>query len=535
MSDDDVEELADSVDPGVDSSGGSRAASLLGLSIGLITKVVLLGTLNATSIWALGRLIPEGVWLGVAFVVIATIAIDVIYLSRARWSVAVKYLLPGTLFLLAFQLYPVLYTAYISSTNLGTGNILDKEAATEQVIATSIGSTDSDVSFTSRAATNDDGTLALLLTDERTDPPSILIGTVDGTVEAVDVVFDGDRVESADGFVALTLGDLADLESDFAELEVPTDEGIIRLATLNRAALVGYRLQFDEAADAITDVETGVVYRPVDGFYRAEDGSQLNPGWEVNVGFENYRRVFASEAIRGPFLRVFVWNWVFAVGTVVFSFAVGMLLAITLDHPDLRGKKIYRSLLIFPYALPSFLTVLVWQGMMNRRFGIINDILGADIPWLTDPWMARASILLVSTWLSFPYFFLVCTGALQSIPKELTEAANVDGANGRQAFRAVTFPLLLIAVAPLLISSFAFNFNNFNVIYFLNRGGPPIAGSQTPAGSTDILVSYTFRLAFESGRGQDLGFATAISILIFVHVALFSAWGFRKTARLEEI
>ncbi len=506
-------------------------------TLGLIIKIVALATVNGIALWTLGRLIPEGVWLGVAFVVVATLAIDFIYLTPARWAIPLKYLAPGTVFLLVFQLYPVLYTAYISTTNLGTGNILDKDAAIDQVVATSIGATDAGVSYPVRAAQSSDGVLGLILTDERTDPPTILVGTEEGITEIDegDIVRDGDRIVSAGDFTALNLGQAADFERQLNDLEVPTDEGIIRLQTFNRARLVGYRLQYDEAADTITDVIDGTVYRPVDGYFRADDGTRLNPGWEINIGFENYERVLTSEAIRGPFLRVFIWNWAFAAGTVVFGFAVGLLLAITLEHPNLRGKKLYRALLIFPYALPSFLTVLVWQGMMNQRFGIINDLFGTDIPWLTNPWMARTSILLVSTWLTFPYFFLVSTGALQSIPSDLTEAAKVDGANGPQAFRTITLPLLLIAVAPLMIASFAFNFNNFNVIYFLNRGGPPIVGAQTPAGSTDILVSYTWRLAFESGRGQDLGFATAISILIFLHVALFSAWSFRKTARLEEI
>jgi arabinogalactan oligomer/maltooligosaccharide transport system permease protein len=522
-----------------DAAGGGRSRSPLpvGLSLGLLLKVIFLATINATSIWALGRLVPEGVWLGVAFLVVATLAIDFIFLSTARWAIPFRYLLPGTLFLLAFQLYPVLYTAYISTTNLGTGNILDKQSAIDQVIATSIGNTENGVSFAVRAAQSSDGTLGLILTDERTDPPTISVGTDDGLVEIdpSEIVLDGDRIETAGDFTALNLGQAADFEQQLSQIEVPTDEGLIILRTFSRAGLVGFGLQYDEATDTIIRVDDGRVYRPVDGYFRAEDGTRLNPGWEINIGFENYRRVFSSEAVRGPFVRVFLWNWAFAAGTVAFSFAVGLFLAIALDHPDLHGKRLYRSLLIFPYALPSFLTVLVWQGMMNKQFGIINELLNIDVPWLTNPWMARASILIVSTWLSFPYFFLVSTGALQSIPKELTEAANVDGASGPQAFRHVTFPLLLIAVAPLLIASFAFNFNNFNVIYFLNRGGPPVPGAQTPAGSTDILVSYTYRLAFESGRGQDLGFATAISILIFLHVALFSAWGFRKTARLEEI
>jgi arabinogalactan oligomer / maltooligosaccharide transport system permease protein len=165
----------------------------------------------------------------------------------------------------------------------------------------------------------------------------------------------------------------------------------------------------------------------------------------------------------------------------------------------------------------------------------VNELLGMRIPWLTDDWMARASVLLVNTWLGFPYMFLVATGALQSVPGELREAAEMDGASPLQAFRRITFPLLMIPLAPLLIASFAFNFNNFNVIYLLNRGGPPIVGAQTPAGHTDILISYTYRLAFEGGRGQDLGLAAAISVMIFFMVAAFAAVSFRRTRALEDL
>lgn len=518
-------------------SGGPRPPLRGTPSFALLAKILFLATVNALSLWALVQLVPEGAWMAVTFLVVATAAIDIVYFDRSRWSIPFKYLLPGTVFLLVFQMYPVVYTAYISTTNLGTGNILDKDAAIDQIVATSVGTTESDTSYVAQAAQDDEGTLGLILTDQSTDPPSIFIGTADGltTISESDVTRDGDRILAAAGFTALTLGQAADFQQELAALQVPTDEGVVRLRTFSRAALVEYRLQYDEAADEIVDTATDERYSPSQGYFVAEDGSRLNPGWRVNVGFENYRRVFESEAIRGPFLRVFLWNWVFAAGTVLFGFALGLLLAITLDHPLLRGKRTYRALLIFPYAMPSFLTVLVWQGMMNKNFGIINDLTGLDTPWLTNPWMARVSVLIVSTWLTFPYFFLVSTGALQSIPSELTDAARVDGANGPQSFRHITLPLLLIALAPLMIASFAFNFNNFNVIYMLNRGGPPIPGAATPAGSTDILVSYTYRLAFESGRGQDLAFATAISILIFLHVAIFSAWSFRKTAKLEDL
>ncbi len=512
-----------------------------GLSLGFFAKICFLGIINASAIWALPTLIGDGVWLAVAFLVFATVAIDVVYLSRARWALPLKYLLPGTLFLLVFQVYPVLYTGYISLTNLGTGNILDKSEAIDQIERQSLSSTPSNTSFVASGATNADGTVGLILAtvDENDEVVEVQIGTADGVtpVDLGDVTFreGSNRIESAGGFNALGLREANDLGDELTRLIVPTDEGVIRLTTASRAALVQFALSYDPATDTMTNVETGVVYSPLEGNFVSDTGERLTPGWQATIGFDNYQRVFQSEAIRGPFFRVFLWNWAFAAGSVIFSFAVGLGLAITLNHEELKGKRLYRAFLIFPYALPSFLTVLVWEGMLNQRFGVVNEVFGTDIPWLSNAWVARGSILLVNTWLGFPYMFLVATGALQSVPDELKEAANVDGANAFQAFRRVTFPLLMIPLAPLLISSFAFNFNNFNVVSFLTRGGPPVLGAQTPAGSTDILVSYTYNLAFASGRGQGLAFATAISILIFIHIALFSAASFRKTAKLEDI
>jgi arabinogalactan oligomer/maltooligosaccharide transport system permease protein len=143
-------------------------------------------------------------------------------------------------------------------------------------------------------------------------------------------------------------------------------------------------------------------------------------------------------------------------------------------------------------------------------------------------------VIFVSVWLTVPYFFLVSLGALQSIPKELTEAAQVDGGGAWQIFRKVTLPLLLVAVAPLMIASFAFNFNNFNNVYLLTGGGPALEGSPL-AGATDILISYTYKIAFTAGRGQDYGLATAIGIIIFFIVATISAVSFSRTKALENL
>lgn len=145
------------------------------------------------------------------------------------------------------------------------------------------------------------------------------------------------------------------------------------------------------------------------------------------------------------------------------------------------------------------------------------------------------ALFLVNLWLGYPYMMIVTLGALQSIPSELYEAALVDGARPWDVLRTVTLPLLMVAVSPLLVGSFAFNFNNFNVIYLVTGGGPPMAGAQTPAGHTDILISYTYRLAFQGGQGTQFGFAAAISMLIFIIVAVVSAINFRLTGAFEEV
>jgi arabinogalactan oligomer/maltooligosaccharide transport system permease protein len=202
----------------------------------------------------------------------------------------------------------------------------------------------------------------------------------------------------------------------------------------------------------------------------------------------------------------------------------------------MKSKRYYRVIMILPYAFPGFLSALVWAGMMNQEFGFINEVLlgGAEIGWLTNPWLAKLAILGVNLWLGFPYMFLVCTGALQSIPDDIQEAATVDGARPWAIFRLIKLPLLLVSVAPLLIASFAFNFNNFNVIYMLTDGGPRDSNAPIPVGFTDILITMVYKVAF-TGQSRDYGLASAYSIIIFIVVAVISIIAFRRTKSLEEL
>jgi len=207
------------------------------------------------------------------------------------------------------------------------------------------------------------------------------------------------------------------------------------------------------------------------------------------------------------------------------------LLALALNKP-IRGRRVYRSILILPYAMPSIMSILIWGGMFNTEFGAINNLLGTDIAWFQSPTFAKFAIILVNLWLGFPYFYLISSGALQAIPSELLEAASIDGANPRQIFRRITMPLLLQILSPLLIASFAFNFNNFNLIYLLTGGGPRAELDGELAGATDILISFTYKIAF-GGSVQDLGLASAISLVIFILIASISLYGLRKSKVLE--
>jgi len=274
-----------------------------------------------------------------------------------------------------------------------------------------------------------------------------------------------------------------------------------------------------------------------------EKGEKVAVGGYISYyGLKNFTRIFTDPTVSGPFAKIFVWNFTWAALSVLFTFVIGLILALVLNNPNLRGRAIYRSLLIIPWAIPAFISVLVWKnGFFNETYGILNKFIITQIfgkkpiRWFNDPFWAKVAVLTVNTWLGFPYMMVVSLGALQSIPEDYYEAAAIDGANKWQRFWKITFPLLMTTIAPLLVGSFAFNFNNFVNIYLLTGGGPAMPNTTTPAGSTDILISYTYKLAFEGGRGQDFGFASAISIIIFFIVGTLSFINFRLSGSFEEV
>lgn len=365
-----------------------------------------------------------------------------------------------------------------------------------------------------------------------------------GTNAGIDEVPPGDvqrdefgQVIGVTGYATVPDADIPTIDAELANLRIPgPNGGFIVAQGLVGAVELTPVVTYDAASDTFTNVQTGTVY--VDngrGSYVDPNNpdDELLPGWQESVGLENFTRLINDPDVRDPFGYVFVWTFAYAILTVVITFFLGLGLAMALNHRAMGGQKIYRSLLLIPYAVPAFLSVLVWAGLLNDDFGALNQVLGVNIPWLFDPNWAKVSALLVNVWLGVPYMFLISTGALQAIPSELQEAARVDGARPFQVFRLVNLPLLLIALTPLLVASFAFNFNNFNNIYLLTGGGPALEGSNV-AGATDILISYTYKIAFAAGKGNDFGLASAISILIFLIVGTISAISFARSKALRE-
>ncbi len=275
------------------------------------------------------------------------------------------------------------------------------------------------------------------------------------------------------------------------------------------------------------------------GFYQAMDeagnfvGNTVSPGFVVQIGTDNFERVWKDDGIKEPFISIFIWTVVFSILTVLLTLMIGLVLASVVQWEELKGRAIYRVLLILPYAVPAFISILIFKGLFNQSFGEINMVLnalfGISPSWFSDPIMAKSMVLIVNTWLGFPYMMILCMGLLKAIPEDLYEASAIDGANFVQNFTRVTLPLMIKPLTPLLIASFAFNFNNFVMIQLLTQGGPNMIGTSEPAGYTDLLVSYTYRIAFEGGGGQDFGLASAIATLIFLLVGALALLNLRFT------
>lgn len=503
-------------------------------------RLVGLALIDAFALWFVYRLVNDGVWFLAAAVVVITLSLNVIFLREDLYPV--RWMAPGLVLMGLMLVYPLLFTVYTAFTNYGDGHLLTKKQAIrllekEQFLP------EGQTAYRWTAFRSADGGYALWL--QSPDGEALLArpgeparAVAPGEAGVSDLDEKGVPV-SIEGHRRLERAETVRFLAELGKLEFGEPPNTIKISSLDRAARFEQRYVYDTGRDAMVDRSTGELYRAIEGTFTSADGRALRPGFQVTIGAKNFQRLLNSPALRGPFLRVFAWTVAHAFLTVLITFSFGLFLAIVFNTPEMPLRKLVRSLLIIPYAIPGFISILIWVGMFNPHLGIINtnlqQIFGWSPPWFSDPIWVKIGILFVQLWLGFPYMLLICTGALQAIDTDLYEAAELDGAGMWQRFRGITLPLLLISVGPLLIGSFAFNFNNFVPVYLFNKGGPPMSGTLTPAGHSDILISYTYRLAFGSGRGADLGYAAAITIAIFLILLVITFYQFRYTRMWEEV
>lgn len=510
-----------------------------------IIRIALLVAFNIGAIWFIYQAYSQGFYQIAILLGIIVVLFNVIFTLQKGYPF--RWMAFGLAFMLIFVIYPIFFTIYIAYTNYGDGHLLTKEQALLQIEkATYLSATGKSYAWTAYKST--DGKYALWLTDKTTGETLLA-----KPGEAIVVAKPGDPgigeadasgvPQTIEGYARLNKL-LATTDQNLTSIKFG-QEGVegaktVQVRSPNEAAELQIRYLYDKATDTLTDQETGRVYFDKEGNFTSTDGRTVFPGFRSNIGWTNFKAFFTSPALRGPIVRILIWNFIFPLISVLSTFALGVSIAIMYNDRDFPLKKLIRTLLLIPYTIPAVITILIWRGMLNSEFGVINRILdtliGVAPRWTTEPIWAQIAVLIVNLWLGFPYMMLITSGALQSIPTDMYEAATIDGASSWQKFRSITLPLLLVAVGPLLIASYVFNFNNFGLIYLFIGGGPAIVGASTNAGHTDILISYIYKLAFESGgRGVQYGLASAISVVLFILVGTMTLFQYRFTNMWEEV
>ena len=519
-----------------------------------VIKYTLLGIFNAFIVYLIPITISFEAWFLLSLIILNSVLINVVYFTN-RFK-ALKWILPGMIFMISFVVFPAVYNTFISFTNWSTGHILNKSQAI-QILESRTYTPDNQKGVEFDIYVMQDQELnfyyfADLNENEMYFGKAVKQEDIQNSQYAShepSIKEDG-IIIPPEGFYLLSgkeqIANSTLLQDLSLVINKNTRAKLYKIsvfgASTGRLSSTSQMYSYDEEQDVLVNNSTGrICPLEIDNFVC--DGIEVDPGWRVYVGTENYERLFLNERIRSSLNIVTKWTFQFAILSVIFAFSVGLFLSIILNKEDLKFKRIYRSIFILPYAIPAFVSVLVWKGILNPDYGVVNawlspiyELLDVEpIRWFLTKDSSRAAVLLVNTWLGFPYMFLITTGALQSIPKELTEAAKVDGATGIQSFWKITLPLLMVSISPLLIGAFAFNFNNFTLVFLLTGGGPPVVGSEVPLGWTDLLISFTYKLAISGGRGNLFGFASSVTIIVFAIVLIISAVSFRYTKRLERV
>lgn len=445
-----------------------------------------------------------------------------VYLSPRFY--AWRYVVPGIIAALVFIVLPMVYTLLIGFTNYSSSHLLSYERATE-VLLNRTDSTGDSLSFKLYAAAGKKYKFAFTSDDDKVFVSEAV--ELGGKALRLPLTAASEPAEDA-----LPLKEIIALQPALEKVTATLPTGTeLRLSSLRRFSAM--QPAFKRNADGtLTDVAEGIVLKPdfKQGYWLRPDGSPVEPGFRVNVGFQNYVQIFTDKRFFEPFGRVFGWTVSFAALNTIFTFAIGILLATALNWDALRYRNFYRMMLFLPYAVPAFISIPIFRGLFNENLGEINMILGMffDVrpSWFSDATLARTMVLIVNTWLGYPYMMILSMGLIKAIPSELYEASALAGAGPLTNFFRITLPLIAKPIAPLLIASFACNFNNLTLIALLTGGAPDFLDTQVPVGATDLLASYTYRIAFQDS-GQNYALACAISSIVFLIVATLAVINLR--------
>jgi arabinogalactan oligomer/maltooligosaccharide transport system permease protein len=252
-------------------------------------------------------------------------------------------------------------------------------------------------------------------------------------------------------------------------------------------------------------------------------------------GFETFRNIVSIKIWGTTLLQIFAWTVVWAFLATFTAYAFGFFQAMVLRAKAVRFRSFWRGIFILPWAVPGMVSMLIFRVLLNREGAFNQMLIGSGIidtaiPFLSHHIWAKACLILVNIWLGFPYFMVLISGVMTTIPQEQFEAAQIDGANVFQQFRFITVPFILASTAPQILMSLTFNFNNFAMIYFMTGGGPSNPNFQM-AGSTDILITWIFKLTLDQ---RMYNYASALSIMVFIVIASVSAWNLLRTRAFKE-
>jgi len=475
------------------------------------------------------RLFRDGFHAFGVFIGAATCFITLVMLRKSltywRWLAA------GLVMAVLFTVYPILYTVYLSFTNMSGGHLLTK-AQVVQRLSEQMYNPEDGGSWDLTVYRKGNDFMLLLHKDG-------VFSTIkpEGALERREIDEpSGETPSKIDNYKKMSPAEVMQNLQALGKLDFGKPPFVVKIISLQEASVQLPLYAYNSAEDTFTDNRDKEIYRSVLGTYTSQSGKTLAPGYFTGIGWRNYTRFLSNTGYLKPIFGILVWNITFSLFSVLISFGLGMMIALLFE--DLKYRRLIRTLLIVPYPIPVLVSIMVWKGLLNENMGlvttVITNIFGSSPKFFTDLNWTRFALILINVYLSYPYFYVLTSGALKAIPKDLFEAASIDGARPFTVVRKIVLPLVMRILSPLVIASFCFNFNNFTLVWGFNAGGPPMADTAVPMGYSDLLISFIYRLGFSSSNAADYGFSAAITVMLFILVALMVFFQTLNTKTIKE-